>query len=65
MTLHPEIEGMKYLDWFRLLLVAFKQSGVEFTTLAQIAQSGNFGVAELVQAEIDGRSGKLAYQQCA
>jgi len=63
LTLHPEIEGMKYLEWFKLLLLELKNTGVEFTTLEQIARSGDFGVSELIQQEVDGRSGKLAYQQ--
>lgn len=63
LTLHPEIEGMKYLEWFKLLLLELKNTGVEFTTLEQIAKSRDFGVSEMVQQEVDGRSGKLAYQQ--
>lgn len=63
LTMHPEIEGMKYLEWFKSLLLELKNVGVEFTTLGQIAQSGDFGVSELIQQEVDGRSGKLAYQQ--
>ena len=65
LTLHPELEGMKYLEWFKSLLLAFQKHGVEFKTLNEVASSGNFPTCELIQQEVDGRSGKLASQGIA
>lgn len=62
-TMHPEIEGMKYLNWFRSFLITLKKHGVQFTTLIEIAKQKNFPICELIQQEIDGRSGKLAMQE--
>ena len=62
LTIHAELEGMKYLAWFRSFLVALKKQNVQFTNLSDIAKSAEFSVCELVQAEVEGRSGKLAWQ---
>jgi undecaprenyl phosphate-alpha-L-ara4FN deformylase len=62
LTIHAELEGMKYLAWFRSFLVAFKKQKIQFTNLSNIANAGEFPVCELVQAEVAGRSGKLAWQ---
>ena len=66
MTIHPEIEGMKYLPWFREFLLALKTQA-QFTTLENIAQNllqnrAAVPVCELIQSEVDGRSGSLAMQ---
>jgi undecaprenyl phosphate-alpha-L-ara4FN deformylase len=67
MTLHAEIEGMRYLDWFRGFLEACRARGVTFVALADEAarlrtEPGALPVGDLVQGEIPGRSGTLATQ---
>jgi undecaprenyl phosphate-alpha-L-ara4FN deformylase len=67
LTLHAELEGMKYLHWFRELLLAL-QPKVQFKTMEQIATEymlnlGEVPTSELIQAEVDGRSGLLAMQK--
>ena len=67
MTVHPEIEGMNYLPWFRNFLLAIKKE-VNFVTLENIAQktlqSANqeVPVCDLEQGSVPGRSGFLAVQ---
>ena len=61
-TIHAELEGMKYFNWFYSLLNAFKEQRIEFVSLEKIASKGSYGYAELIQAEIDGRSGLVALQ---
>lgn len=64
LTIHAELEGMKYLDWFHSLLLEFKKHLVYFTSLGKIASSSDkFSTCEFVQKEVDGRSGKLAWQE--
>jgi peptidoglycan/xylan/chitin deacetylase (PgdA/CDA1 family) len=63
LTIHAELEGMKYFAWFRLFLLELKKREIQFITLSGIATSGSFPVCELVQKEIEGRSGKLAWQK--
>lgn len=62
LTLHPELEGMKYLDWFRSLLIEFKKNNVQFKNLSNIASYGIFSTSEVIQEEIEGRSGIIASQ---
>lgn len=62
LTIHPEIEGMKYHDWFCTFLSVLKKQNVQFVNLSEIAKSKEFPVCELMQKEIEGRSGKLAWQ---
>lgn len=64
-TIHAEIEGMKYLSWFKDFLQQAKLQNIEFITLANIAQQclqnrDQVPVCELIQGEVPGRSGKLA-----
>ena len=66
-TLHAEIEGMGRRTIFQQLLAAVKTAGVAVVSLEEAAhqlltQRGSIPVCELVQAEIDGRSGLLAVQ---
>ena len=66
-TLHAEIEGMGRRTIFQQLLAAVKTAGVAVMSLEEAAhqlltQRGSIPVCELVQAEIDGRSGLLAVQ---
>lgn len=63
LTLHPELEGMKYLPWFKSLLLALLKHNVEFKMLDEIASSTSFPTCELIQQEVDGRSGKLSFQR--
>lgn len=62
LTIHTELEGMKYFAWFRSFLLALKKQNVQFTNLSDVAKSAAFHACELVQAEVEGRSGKLAWQ---
>jgi peptidoglycan/xylan/chitin deacetylase (PgdA/CDA1 family) len=62
LTLHSELEGMKYLNWFKSLLLALQKHNVEFKTLEEIASGNNVPTCELIQQEVDGRSGKLSFQ---
>jgi peptidoglycan/xylan/chitin deacetylase (PgdA/CDA1 family) len=67
MTVHAEIEGMVKLDWFREFLTRAVSMRVQFLTLAEVAQTvlaqpDAVPVNELLQGEIDGRSGRLAVQ---
>ncbi len=67
MTLHAEIEGMGFLDWFRDFLEACRAHGVEFVSLAREAERlrdepGGLPVGDLLQGQIPGRSGTLAVQ---
>lgn len=65
LNIHPELEGMKYLEWFRTLLIELKLQQIQFSTLGEIAikHSNTSPIHELVQQEIPGRSGKLAYEE--
>lgn len=62
LTIHTELEGMKYFAWFRSFLLELKNREIQFITLSEIAKLGGFPVCELIQKEIEGRSGKLAWQ---
>lgn len=64
-TLHAEIEGMAHLELFRSLLAAWKERGVEFVRLDNIAggllrDRGALPARDLTMAAIDGRSGLVA-----
>ncbi|MHB1947227.1 MAG: polysaccharide deacetylase family protein [Gammaproteobacteria bacterium] len=66
-TTHAEIEGMKYLAWFKEFLSKAKEQNVKFVTVAEIAKRAlsdpnSIPVCELIQGEIDGRSGTMAVQ---
>jgi undecaprenyl phosphate-alpha-L-ara4FN deformylase len=67
-TTHAEIEGMKYLDWFRDFLLKAKAQNIIFIKGEDIAREAlsnpsAIPVCELIQGEIDGRSGTMAVQQ--
>jgi undecaprenyl phosphate-alpha-L-ara4FN deformylase len=62
LTIHSELEGMKYLTWFHSFLLESKKQNIKFILLSEIAKSNNFPICELMQKEIEGRSGKLAWQ---
>jgi len=64
-TGHAELEGMHYADWFARFLDAAAARGVRFVNLADEAKAlagQAVPVAELVQGEVDGRSGTMAIQ---
>ena len=67
LTIHAELEGMLYKDWFEKLLVACRDKGVNFVLLKDIARNllkdrDSIPTCELTQGKIDGRSGTLAVQ---
>jgi len=67
LTIHTELEGMHYQSWFEDILKACKDKGVEFVLLADVAQAllkdrNKISTCEVIQKEIDGRSGTLAMQ---
>jgi hypothetical protein len=65
LTVHAELEGMMYLDWFEALLDAAARAGVIFANLAEEAAKTvreALPVADLVQGTVDGRSGTMAVQ---
>jgi peptidoglycan/xylan/chitin deacetylase (PgdA/CDA1 family) len=67
MTVHAEIEGMAYLNWFRTFLDTLKAAGVEFVLMADearacLARRDQIPINDLIAGEVDGRSGTLAVQ---
>jgi undecaprenyl phosphate-alpha-L-ara4FN deformylase len=69
MTIHAELEGMKYLSLFRNFLEQAKARSVRFSLLRDLAQDllrspSSIPVCNLVQGQVDGRSGTLAVQRC-
>jgi undecaprenyl phosphate-alpha-L-ara4FN deformylase len=65
LTIHAEIEGMKYLYFFAEFLKKAQQQGVQFQTLQNVAQHclvkpEIIPSCELTQGTIAGRSGNLA-----
>lgn len=62
LTIHAELEGMKYSVWLHLFLVELKKRNIQFKTMHEVAKSKEYPVCELIQKEVEGRSGKLAWQ---
>lgn len=67
-TLHAELEGMKYLAWFEQFIAAAQQRGFQFVPVETLARKAlenkiDIPVCELIQGEVEGRSGKVAVQQ--
>lgn len=67
LTIHAEIEGMRYLDWFKEFLHNAQECHIQFVKLEDIAKhylsdSTTIPICNLIQAEVDGRSGTLAMQ---
>lgn len=65
LTIHAELEGMAYLDWFSDFLKTLQAKNIEIIPLATIAAQvlatpEKIPVRELTQASIPGRSGLLA-----
>jgi peptidoglycan/xylan/chitin deacetylase (PgdA/CDA1 family) len=68
-TAHAEIEGMKYLSWFREFLLRARSRNIRFCKVEDLACQAlatpeSIPVCDLVQGEVDGRSGLLALQKC-
>lgn len=66
-TTHAEIEGMKYLAWFKEFLIKAKSQNIKFVKGEDIAKTvlanrQAVPVCDLVQGEIEGRSGQMALQ---
>lgn len=66
-TIHAEIEGMRYLSWFKSFLQEAQQRSVQFVSLEDIAKKtltnpSSVPICELIQGEVDGRSGTMAVQ---
>lgn len=64
-TLHAELEGMKYLEWFSDLLSYWKALGWNMVTLGSLAKTYEASApnANLVQGAFRHRSEKLALQE--
>lgn len=67
LTIHAELEGMKYLTWFESFLRKAKAANITFCKVEDIAKkflenTANIPVCDLLQGEVDGRSGTLAVQ---
>lgn len=66
LTIHAEIEGMMMLDWFGAFLDMAKQQGVAFVALDEEAAAlrlrSDIDAAEMLQGEVEGRSGTMAVQ---
>ncbi|MDQ8038802.1 MAG: polysaccharide deacetylase family protein [Rickettsiella sp.] len=68
LTIHAELEGMKYFLFFEKFLKESQRQGIQFQTLQKVAQqylgNVNYGstipVCTLKQGTVDGRSGTLA-----
>ena len=70
LTAHAEIEGMIKIDLFRALLAQAQKRDVRFVRLDDLAREllrerDRIPVDELIQGEVDGRSGTLAVQKAA
>jgi undecaprenyl phosphate-alpha-L-ara4FN deformylase len=70
LTTHAEIEGMIRIDLFRALLAQAQKQNVRFVRLDDLAREhlrdrDRIPVSELIQGEVDGRSGTLAVQKAA
>jgi undecaprenyl phosphate-alpha-L-ara4FN deformylase len=68
LTIHAELEGMKYLTWFREFLQKAKTQSIQFVTVENIAQEclknkNQIPVCDLIQGVVDGRSGTMAVQE--
>ncbi|MBP9727261.1 MAG: 4-deoxy-4-formamido-L-arabinose-phosphoundecaprenol deformylase [Gammaproteobacteria bacterium] len=69
-TLHAELEGMRYLEWFEQFITQAQGRGFQFVPVEALAKKAledksKIPVCEMVQGEVEGRSGTLAIQQCS
>ena len=70
LTIHAELEGMKYLPLFRSFLEQAKARDIRFTLLCDLAAEllkapSAIPDCDLVPGTVDGRSGTLAVQRCS
>ena len=63
--LHAEMEGLRYGSWLRTFLARSLELGAQFSLLSEIAQRerADAAVDEVIQKEIPGRAGLVAYQK--
>jgi peptidoglycan/xylan/chitin deacetylase (PgdA/CDA1 family) len=69
LTIHAELEGMKYIPLFRSFLETIQKRNIPVVRLDDHARAllndlSRVPVCDLVQGTIDGRSGSLAKQNC-
>ena len=69
LTIHAELEGMKFLPLFRRLLEQARARSIRFVLLRDLAADllkdpSPLPVCDLVGGTVDGRSGTLAVQKC-
>jgi undecaprenyl phosphate-alpha-L-ara4FN deformylase len=67
LTIHAELEGMRFYEWFQRLIQAFQAAGVSFVNLGDVARfclknPSQIPYHSLDQGTVDGRSGTLAVQ---
>ncbi|MBY0462421.1 MAG: 4-deoxy-4-formamido-L-arabinose-phosphoundecaprenol deformylase [Alphaproteobacteria bacterium] len=65
LTLHAELEGMAYLEWFEAFLRKCLEGGITIVPLQQLAveilaRKEKIPTLPLIQGNVDGRSGTLA-----
>ncbi len=68
MTVHAELEGMKYMEWFDNFLTKVSELKIELFSLEALARNilekGNVPSNEISMEPFEGRSGLLAVQKC-
>jgi hypothetical protein len=69
LTIHAELEGMKYLSLFRSFLEQAEARNIRFVLLRDLAVEllkapSSIPVCDLIPGTVDGRSGTLAVQRC-
>jgi len=70
LTIHAELEGMKYIALFRQFLERAKSHNLRFVLLRDLAaiilkDAESIPTCDLVPGTVDGRSGTLAVQRCS
>ncbi|MHB9132032.1 MAG: polysaccharide deacetylase family protein [Armatimonadota bacterium] len=66
-TLHAELEGRDWADWFRDYLISLQGHGVTFPTMAELAQQviarGDVPIYQVKDGDLPGRAGYVACQE--
>jgi undecaprenyl phosphate-alpha-L-ara4FN deformylase len=67
LTIHAEIEGMKYLSWFKTFLLEAKAREIQFIKVEEFAKTclahrNTIPICDLIQGTLEGRSGTMAVQ---
>ena len=70
LTIHAELEGMKYLSLFRSFIEQARGRNIRIVLLGDVAagllrEPAKIPACDLVSGSVDGRSGTLAVQMCA